>query len=99
MSSLESPVKPVPGAAGAPPMNIVDKSDQEILAMADLLWRDLVKNSNEGKYGEFVRNFSSGLALAIEPGRRGPPVRQQRSGAQPVGRLRVARHHPPAGST
>jgi hypothetical protein len=65
MSSLESPVKPVPGAAGAPPMNIVDKSDQEILAMADLLWRDLVKNSNEGKYGEFVRNFSSGLALAM----------------------------------
>ena len=46
-------------------MNIVDKSDEEILAMAKPLWRDLVKSSNEGKYGEFARNFSSSLALAM----------------------------------
>ncbi len=46
-------------------MNIVEKTDEEIKAIADLLWRDLVKNSNEGKYGEFVKNFSSDLARAM----------------------------------
>ncbi|HTQ77265.1 MAG TPA: hypothetical protein VMI15_04510 [Burkholderiales bacterium] len=47
-------------------MNIVEKTDQEIFALADPLWRDLVKYSNEGKYGEFARNFSSSLALAMD---------------------------------
>jgi hypothetical protein len=46
-------------------VNIIEKSDAEILAMAKPLWRDLVKASNEGKYGEFARNFSSSLALAM----------------------------------
>lgn len=46
-------------------MNIVDKTDEEIMAIAEPLWRDLVKNSNEGKYGEFVRNFSSSFARAM----------------------------------
>jgi hypothetical protein len=46
-------------------MNIVEKTDEEILAVANPLWRDLVKYSNEGKYGEFVRNFSTSLALAM----------------------------------
>jgi hypothetical protein len=46
-------------------VNIIDKTDEEILAMATPLWRDLVKSSNEGKYGEFARNFSSSLALAM----------------------------------
>jgi hypothetical protein len=47
------------------PVNIIEKTDEEILAMAKPLWRDLVKSSNEGKYGEFARNFSSGMALAM----------------------------------
>ena len=46
-------------------MNITEKTDEEILAMAKPLWHDLVKYSNEGKYGEFARNFSSSLALAM----------------------------------
>ena len=46
-------------------VNITEKSDEEILAMAKPLWRDLVKASNEGKYGEFARNFSSAMALAM----------------------------------
>jgi hypothetical protein len=33
--------------------------------IADPLWRDLVKNSNEGTYGEFVKNFSGSLARAM----------------------------------
>ena len=54
-------------------VNIVDKTDEEIRALADPLWRDLVKNSNEGKYGEFVKNFSNAFARAmnqVEVGRQ-----------------------------
>jgi hypothetical protein len=47
-------------------VSILDKTDEDILAIANPLWRDLVKFSNEGKYGEFVRNFSSSLALAMD---------------------------------
>lgn len=47
-------------------VNIIEKTDEEILAIADPLWRDLVKYSNEGKYGEFAKNFSSALALAMD---------------------------------
>lgn len=48
-----------------PPNNIIEKTDEEIRALAEPLWRDLVKCSNEGKYGEFVKNFSGSLALAM----------------------------------
>jgi hypothetical protein len=47
-------------------VNIIEKSDEEIRAIADPLWRDLVRHSNEGKYGDFVKNFSSSLALAMD---------------------------------
>jgi hypothetical protein len=48
-----------------PIVNIVDKTDEEIFSIADPLWLDLLKNSNEGKYGEFVKNFSSAFARAM----------------------------------
>ena len=48
-----------------PRVNIIEKTDEEIRTIADVLWRDLVKNSNEGKYGEFVKDFSSSMALAM----------------------------------
>lgn len=44
-------------------MNIIEKTDEEILALAHPMWADLVKFSNEGNYGAFTRNFSSKLAL------------------------------------
>ena len=47
-------------------MNIVERSDEEIKAIADPLWRNLVKNSNQGAYGEFVKNFSGSMALAMD---------------------------------
>ncbi len=47
-------------------MNIIEKTDEEIRALADPMWRDLLKCSNEGKYGEFVKKFSSSLALAMD---------------------------------
>jgi hypothetical protein len=47
-------------------VNITQKTDEEILAIAAPLWRDLVKFSNQGKYGDFAKNFSSSLALAMD---------------------------------
>jgi len=46
-------------------LNIIEKADGEIRAIADPLWRDLLKHSNEGKYAEFVRTFAKSLALAM----------------------------------
>jgi len=46
-------------------VNIVDRTDEEIRALADPLWRELLEHSNEGKYGEFVGKFSTSLALAL----------------------------------
>jgi hypothetical protein len=46
-------------------VNIVDNSDDEIRAIADPLWRDLLKYSNQGKYEEFVKTFARSLAIAM----------------------------------
>ena len=46
-------------------MNIIEKSDDEILALANPLWSELIKNSNEGSYGEFVKNFARPFATAM----------------------------------
>ena len=54
-------------------MNIIEQTDEEILAVADPMWLDLVRFSNEGRYQEFSMNFSKSLALAlneIEVGRQ-----------------------------
>ncbi|OHC82266.1 MAG: hypothetical protein A3J99_06390 [Sideroxydans sp. RIFOXYD2_FULL_59_7] len=40
-------------------MNIIEMTDDEILAIAHPMWADLVKYSNDGNYGAFTRNFSS----------------------------------------
>jgi hypothetical protein len=47
-------------------LNIIEMTDKEIFAIADPLWRDLLKASNEGKYGEFAKHFSSSLALSMD---------------------------------
>ena len=54
-------------------MNIVDKSDEEIMALANPTWRDLIKSSNDGNYADFVKCFSPSLMLGlneIEVGRQ-----------------------------
>ena len=66
MPSVVSPVNPASPGHRESRVNIIEKSDKEILAMADPLWRELVKYSNEGKYGEFAKNFSSSLARAMD---------------------------------
>jgi len=66
MLSVVSPMKPDPSVGGDARVNITEKTDEEIRAVADPLWRGLVKSSNEGKYGEFVRNFSNSFARAMD---------------------------------
>ena len=46
-------------------MNIVEKSDEEIRRIAEPLWRELLRSSNDGRYAEFVQKFSRSLALAM----------------------------------
>lgn len=66
MSSVVSPIEPVSSGLSEPSVNIIEKSDEEIKAIADPLWHALVRNSNEGKYGDFVKNFSISFALAMD---------------------------------
>tara|TARA_B100000579_G_C22482133_1_gene688410 strand:- start:26 stop:376 length:351 start_codon:yes stop_codon:yes gene_type:complete len=40
-------------------MDILGKSDQEIIAIARPIWENLVKSSNIKDYGGFTRDFSS----------------------------------------
>ena len=55
----------MPPDGNAPRVNIIEESDEDIRAKADPLWRDLLKSSNEGKYGEFVKKFAKSLALSM----------------------------------
>ena len=65
MSSVVIPVMLASSGREEPRVNIIEKTDEEIRAIADPLWRDLVRHSNDGKYGEFVKNFANSLALAM----------------------------------
>ena len=46
-------------------MSIIEQSDDEILAIAHPMWDDLIRFSNEGEYGKFIRNFSYDLLLGL----------------------------------
>ena len=46
-------------------MNIIDLPDDELLALANPMWDDLIKYSNEGEYGKFIRNFSYDLLIGL----------------------------------
>ena len=65
MLGVVPPLTPVSSGRSEPRVNIVEKTDEELKAIADPLWRELVKNSNGGRYGEFVKNFSSSFARAM----------------------------------
>ena len=38
-------------------MNLLDKSDEEIIKIAEPIWSNLVKSSNIKDYGGFTRDF------------------------------------------
>ena len=46
-------------------MNIIDNTDEEILETAHTWWSDLLKYSNKGQYGKFIKNFSYDLLLGL----------------------------------
>ena len=54
-------------------MNIIDHSDEEILEVAHPMWDDLIKYSNKGQYGKFIRNFSYDLLLGLNEMEVGKP--------------------------
>ena len=45
--------------------NIIDHTDEEVLEIAQPMWEDLIRYSNEGKYGLFIRNFSRDLLRGL----------------------------------
>lgn len=45
--------------------NILDHSDDEIIGFAHPMWDDLIKYSNEGKYGSFIKMFSTALVMGL----------------------------------
>ena len=59
------------GAPGLPlklwhvKMNIIDQSDEEILEIAHPMWDELIKYSNKGQYGKFIRKFSYALLIGL----------------------------------
>jgi len=46
-------------------MNIIDLTDDEILAVAEPMWTELVRASNEGEYGKFIRDFDYSLMQGL----------------------------------
>ena len=46
-------------------MNIIEHSDEDILTIAHPMWDDLIKYSNKGQYGKFIRKFSYDLLLGL----------------------------------
>jgi hypothetical protein len=46
-------------------MNIIERTDEEILAVAHPLWSDLIRYSNKGEYGKFIRKFSYELLFGL----------------------------------
>ena len=54
-------------------MNLLEKSDQEIVEIANPIWDNLVKSSNTKNYGGFTKDFSSQMlfgANEIELGKQ-----------------------------
>jgi len=45
--------------------NIIHMSDEELLPVAHAMWDDLIKYSNKGQYGKFIRKFSYNLLLGL----------------------------------
>jgi len=46
-------------------MNIIEHTDEQILEIAHPMWNDLIKYSNLGQYGKFIRKFSYDLLLGL----------------------------------
>ena len=45
-------------------MDLLNKSDDEILEIANPFWDDLITSSNKKDYNAFTRNFSKDMLMA-----------------------------------
>tara|TARA_B100001109_G_C18721560_1_gene407513 strand:+ start:471 stop:821 length:351 start_codon:yes stop_codon:yes gene_type:complete len=45
-------------------MDLIKKTDKDILKIADPLWKELINSSNKKDYNAFTRNFSKEMLLA-----------------------------------
>lgn len=57
-------------------VNIIEHSDEEILAVAHPMWDDLIEYSNKGQYGKFIRKFSYDLLLGLNEVELGKQFKQ-----------------------
>jgi hypothetical protein len=46
-------------------MNIINHTDEELAEIAHPMWDDLIKYSNKGQYGKFVKHFSYNLLFGL----------------------------------
>lgn len=46
-------------------MNIIDLTDDEILAFAEPMWIEMIRASNDGEYVKFIRNFDYSLMQGL----------------------------------
>ena len=46
-------------------MNLLEKTDEEILEIANPLWDDLIKYSNTKDYGGFTKHFSAQMLFSV----------------------------------
>lgn len=46
-------------------MNITNLTDEDILTAAEPMWTELVRASNDGEYGKFIRNFDYSLTQGL----------------------------------
>ncbi|HNQ04236.1 MAG TPA: hypothetical protein PKH69_06450 [Thiobacillaceae bacterium] len=45
--------------------NIIHHTDEELAAIAHPMWADLIRYSNKGQYGKFIRRFSYNLLFGL----------------------------------
>ena len=75
-------------------MRLTDKSDKEIIDIAEPIWNNLVKSSNIKDYGGFTRDFSSQMlygANEVELGKQwanNDLISNLTEGCKPMGCLR-----------
>ena len=47
-------------------MSLIEKSDEDIIKIAEPIWNNLVKSSNIKDYGGFTKDFSARILAFIE---------------------------------
>ncbi len=65
MNDNTNPTEAPEAESPEPFRNIIDHTDEEILEVAHPMWDDLIKYSNKGQYGKFIRKFSYALLFGL----------------------------------